>query len=291
MINIRSLIAVMLFMLPISLLAQKTFPYPDVPATLKSEKVRANYLGEHFWDRYDFRNNALIGNRDVSEQGFLNFINIVSDATAKDAALESFASKLVTNSHMLQYFMGLAAKYLAEPSSLVYDEALYILFLETIIAQKGISERDYQNAKFHLAMANKNRVGAKAANFGYLLRNGKRSELLKTKGKHILLFMGDPECDNCSVVKKEIMENHFLNKCIEDGTLTVLSVCVEGETDEWMQTPAPDNWIDACDDEQMIFGELLYDIPGLPVLYLLDKHHKVIMKNVQVFQVEQFFRK
>ena len=108
--NIRSLIAVILFVLPISLLAQKTFPYPDVPATLKSEKVRAKYLGEHFWDRYDFRNNALIGNRDVSEQGFLNFINIVSDATAKDAALEFFASKLVTNSHMLQYFMGLAAK-------------------------------------------------------------------------------------------------------------------------------------------------------------------------------------
>ena len=289
--NIRSLIAVILFMLPISLLAQKTFPYPDVPGTLKSEKARANYLVEHYWDRYDFRNSALIGNRDVSEQGFANFISMVSCATAKEAALESFASKVVANSHMLQYFMGLAAKYLAEPSSLVYDEALYILFLEKIIAQKGIAERDYQNAKFHLAMANKNRVGAKAANFSYLTRDGKRSELLKTKGKHILLFMGDPECDNCSVVKKEIMESHFLNKCIDDGTLTVLSVCVEGETDEWLQTPAPDNWIDACDDEQMIFGELLYDIPGLPALYLLDKHHKVIMKNVQVFQIEQFFRK
>ena len=140
-------------------------------------------------------------------------------------------------------------------------------------------------------MANKNRVGAKAANFSYLTRDGKRSELLKTKGKHILLFMGDPECDNCSVVKKELMANHFLNKCIEDGTLTVLSVCVEGKTEAWEQTPAPDKWIDACDDTQMIFGEMLYDIPGLPVLYLLDKNHKVIMKNVQLFQIEQFFRK
>ena len=128
--NMRNLVIVILLLLPFSLLAQKTFPYPDVPETLKSEKARANYLVEHYWDRYDFRNSALIGNRDVSEQGFVNFVSMVSCATAKEAAFESFASKVVANSHMLQYFMGLAAKYLAEPSSSVYDEALYILFLE-----------------------------------------------------------------------------------------------------------------------------------------------------------------
>lgn len=289
--NMRNLVIVILLLLPFSLLAQKTFPYPDVPATLKSEKARANYLGEHYWDRYDFRNNALIGNKDISEHGFVNFIGIVSDATAKDAAFESFTSKVVANNHMLQYFMGLAAKYLSDPSSSLYDDELYILFLEKIIARKGIAEREFENAKFNLSMAKKNRIGSKAANFTYLQRDGKRGELLKTKGKYILLFMGDPECDLCTDVKKELMANHFLNKCIADETLTVLSVCVEGKTEAWEQTPAPDKWIDACDDTQMIFGEMLYDIPGLPVLYLLDKNHKVIMKNVQLFQIEQFFRK
>ena len=288
--RIRNILSLILFLLPFSLLAQKTFPFPEIPVTVKGEKARANYQALHYWDNFDFRNNALIGNRNIAEMGFLNFVGIMTDVTRKEDAFDAFASKLVKNSHMLQYFMELGAEKLANPLSPMYDDALYIMFLEKIIAQEGVPEREYENARFNLSMANKNRVGAKAANFSYLKRNGKRSELGRTRGKYILLFMGDPECDICSVVKKELATSHLLEKCIEDGLLTVLSVCVEGETEMWKETPSPRKWIDACDDRQMIFGNLLYDIPGLPVLYLLDRKHRVVMKNAQVSQIEEFFR-
>lgn len=282
------LIAIFLFF-PLYITAQETFPLPDVPKTLKGVEARANYLASHYWDKIDFTDNALVGSKDISEQGFSNFISIMPYVTEKEAAFDCFASKLVSNSRLLQYFMALGVKYLAEPMSPVYNEELYILFLQRIVAQQGISERDYEDAKFDLSMAMKNRIGTKAANFTYLKRDGKRSELAKTNGEYILLFFGDPDCDICSVTKQEIASSSVLNTLIDSGMLTVLSVCVEGKTDVWKQTSAPAKWIDACDDKQAIYGKLLYDIPGLPVLYLLDKEHNVLMKNVQVPHIVEFF--
>lgn len=289
MTHFKVLLISILLYLPLCTTAQDTFPLPDVPTTLKGVEVRANYLALHYWDKFDFSDNTHIGNKDVTEQGFSNFISIMPYVSEKEAAFGSLAAKMVSNSRMLQYIMALGVKYLSEPMSPLYNEDLYIMFLQRIVAQEGISERDYEDAKFDLSMAMKNCIGTKAANFSYLKRDGKRSELAKTKGEYILLFMGDPDCDICSVTKEEIVSNAVLKKYIDSGTLTVLSVCVEGKTDMWEQTPSPAKWIDACDDKQVIYEKLLYDIPGLPILYLLDKEHNVIMKNVQVSHIAEFF--
>lgn len=288
--NIKRVFSIIFLLIPFFLFAQNGFPLPDVPQSLKGPELRANYLALHYWDRYDFGNDALIGNKDISEQGFSNFISIMPFVSEKDKAFGVLASKLVSKSQMLQYFMGLGIKYLAEPLSPVYNEELYILFLEKIVAQQGISERDYEDANFDLKMAKKNRIGTKATNFPFLKRNGKRGELKEVDGEYIILFFGDPECDICSDTKEEIISNTLLNGMINSGALTLLSVCVEGKTDVWDKSPLPSKWIDACDDKQVIYGKQLYDIPGLPILYLLDKEHKVLMKNVQVSHIVDFFR-
>ena len=140
-----------------------------------------------------------------------------------------------------------------------------------------------------LAMAKKNRIGAKAENFDFLIRGGKRGKLDKVKGEYIILLLGDPDCDICSKVKNEITTSNLLSGMIDSGRIVVLSVCVEGKTDSWLQTTLPDKWINACDDKQLIYRKRLYDIPGLPVLYLLDKEHRVLMKNIQVTHLEQYF--
>ena len=209
--------------------------------------------------------------------------------TKKEVAFAALASRMVSNSRMLRYFMGLATKYLAEPLSPVYNENLYIMFLESIIAQQGITGRDLKEAELDLAMAKKNRIGAKAENFDFLLRGGKRGKLDKVKGEYIILLLGDPDCDICSKVKNEITTSNLLSGMIDSGRIVVLSVCVEGKTDSWLQTTLPDKWINACDDKQLIYRKRLYDIPGLPVLYLLDKEHRVLMKNIQVTHLEQYF--
>ena len=55
-------------------------------------------------------------------------------------------------------------------------------------------------------------------------------------------------------------------------------MCVEGMSDAWKEPRAPVGWMDVCDDRMEIHRGLLYEIPGLPVLYLLDKNHRVLLK-------------
>ena len=291
MISIKRFVISIFLFLPTLLIAQDGFPLPDVPKTLKGPEVRANYLALHYWDNIDFKDNSLIGNKDVVEQGFSNFISIMPYVGEKEAAFGMLGSKLVANTRMLQYFLAVGMKYLAEPLSPVYDEELYIMFLKGIVSQEGISERDYEEVAFELEMARKNRIGTKAADFAFLRRDGKQGKLSKVKAEYILLFFGDPECDVCIEVKENLKSSTVLNSFVENGRLKILSVCVEGNTDAWKQTSLPHAWIDACDDKQVIYSELLYDIPGLPVLYLLDNEHNVVMKNVPLSYIEKFFEK
>ena len=289
--NIKSAILSILLFLPYFLVAQDGFPLPDVPKTLKGPEVRANYLALHYWDKIDFNDSSIIGNKEIVEQGFSNFISIMPYVGEKEAAFEMLGFRLVTNTKMLQYFLAVGMKYLSEPLSPVYNEELYIMFLNGIVSQQGISERDYEEVVFELGMARKNRIGTKAADFAFLKRDGKLGRLSKVKAEYILLFLGDPECDVCAEVKEDIKSSEVVASFIDNGRLKVLSVCVEGNTDAWRQTALPSTWIDACDDKQVIYSDLLYDIPGLPVLYLLDKEHNVVMKNVPLSYIELFLEK
>ena len=278
------------FFLPL-LAAAQGFPLPDVPKEVKGVEARANYLALHYWDRYDFTDNTLIGNVDISEQGFSNFISIMPYVTDKDAAFAQLAVNIASNQRMADYFVALGMKYLYEQASPVYDEGLYILMLEKILEQPALPENLRQEFGFDLKMAKKNRVGDVAADFSFITRAGERSTLLNTKGEYILLFLGDPECDYCTETKEQLLAMPVFGRLVADGSLKVLQVCVEGMSDAWKEYRAPERWIDACDDRMEIHKGLLYEIPGLPVLYLLDKNHRVLLKNSSPAAVENFFMK
>ena len=56
---------------------QQSFPYPALPDTLRSVEQRAGYLSEHYWDNYNFADTLMLKSEEVTEQGFVNFIDIL----------------------------------------------------------------------------------------------------------------------------------------------------------------------------------------------------------------------
>ena len=51
-----------------------SFPFPAIPEVLTSSEDRKAYLLTHYWEQLDFADTTLVNNRDVTEQGFVNFI-------------------------------------------------------------------------------------------------------------------------------------------------------------------------------------------------------------------------
>lgn len=269
-------------------LGSEVFPLPSVPDSLVTAKSRANYLALHYWDNIDFNDSTIIGNEDISEQGFSNFISIMPYVTQKEVAFAEFISKISLKPDVQDYFMAVAKKYLAESQSPVFNEELYIMMLQSLLSSDMLdsARRDKYSAILDTEM--KNRVGEVATDFEFMLRDGERGRLSEINAKYILVFFSDPDCDRCNSVKTQIDASAVVRIKLLLGDLALLSVCVEGDTDAWKRIKTPDEWIDACDEKCAIYDQELYDIPGLPSFYLLDSSHRVILRDVHFQLVENF---
>lgn len=269
-------------------LGSEVFPLPSVPDSLVTAKSRANYLALHYWDNIDFNDSTIIGNEDISEQGFSNFISIMPYVTQKEVAFAEFISKISLKPDVQDYFMAVAKKYLAESQSPVFNEELYIMMLQSLLSSDMLdsARRDKYSAILDTEM--KNRVGEVATDFEFMLRDGERGRLSEINAKYILVFFSDPDCDRCNSVKTQIDASAVVRIKLLLGDLALLSVCVEGDTDAWKRIKTPDEWIDACDEKGAIYDRELYDIPGLPSFYLLDSSHRVILRDVHFQLVENF---
>ena len=86
--------------------AQQSFPYPAIPDTLRSVEQRAGYLSEHYWDNYNFADTLLLKSKEVTEQGFVNFIDILNrfnlDNASKGVAHKDIAQKDITRKDITQ---------------------------------------------------------------------------------------------------------------------------------------------------------------------------------------------
>ena len=269
-------------------LGSEVFPLPSVPDSLVTTESRANYLALHYWDNIDFNDSTIIGNEDISEQGFSNFISIMPYVTQKEVAFAEFISKISLKPDVQDYFMAVAKKYLAESQSPVFNEELYITMLQSLLSSDMLDSARRAKYSVILDTEMKNRVGEVATDFEFMLRDGERGRLSEIDAKYILVFFSDPDCDRCNSVKAQIDASAVVRIKLLLGDLALLSVCVEGDTDAWKRVKTPDEWIDACDEKCAIYDQELYDIPGLPSFYLLDSSHRVILRDVHFQLVENF---
>lgn len=269
-------------------LGSEVFPLPSVPDSLVTTESRANYLALHYWDNIDFNDPTIIGNEDISEQGFSNFISIMPYVTQKEVAFAEFVSKISLKPDVQDYFMAVAKKYLAESQSPVFNEELYITMLQSLLSSDMLDSARRAKYSVILDTEMKNRVGEVATDFEFMLRDGGRGRLSEINAKYILVFFSDPDCDRCNSVKTQIDASAVVRIKLLLGDLALLSVCVEGDTDAWKRIKTPDEWIDACDEKCAIYDQELYDIPGLPSFYLLDSSHRVILRDVHFQLVENF---
>lgn len=269
-------------------LGSEVFPLPSVPDSLVTTESRANYLALHYWDNIDFNDSTIIGNKDISEQGFSNFISIMPYVTQKEIAFSEFVSKISLKPDVQDYFMAVAKKYLAESQSPVFNDELYIMMLQSLLSSDMLDSARRAKYSMILDTEMKNRVGEVATDFEFMLRDGGRGKLSEINAKYILVFFSDPDCDRCSLVKAQIDASAVVRIKLLLGDLALLSVCVEGDTDAWKRIKTPDEWIDACDEKCAIYDQELYDTPGLPSFYLLDSSHRVILRDVHFQLVENF---
>ena len=180
--------------LPCVLKAQDVrFPLPEVPLVLSKPADKANYVALHYWDHFDFKDNSLIEKPEITEQGWVEFISLVSQVTERKEAFAAFAQHMTENPKMQAYFLELSEHYLFDNFSPVYDEELYLLLVDEMLKQSSLSLVQRERLRYQRRRILKNRVNQPVTDFSFMQRNGKRMNLKVVKAEYILLYLNDPE--------------------------------------------------------------------------------------------------
>lgn len=251
--------------------AQQSFPYPAIPDTLRSVEQRAGYLSEHYWDDYNFADTLLLKSKEVTEQGFVNFIDILNrfsldnaskdnaqkDITRKDITqkgisrkgISCFTRKAFTNAAAKERFENLIEHYFEDQQSPVRNDRVYLMFLEEMKNSPCFDETEKERIAFKIKTTNKNLPGDIAINFKFKDENGKEHQLSDYKNQKVILYFYDPDCENCHKVSA------------------------------WLQTqtiPADIKVLKMIADTHISH---VYSLKNMPTIFLLDKENKVILKD------------
>lgn len=265
---------------------QAQFPFPEIPATLRTPETRKDFLLRNYWTCFDFANQALLKNRSVTEQGVVNFIDLLTDGHTSEelteASLKALVDAMMPYTEAREAIGEIVKNYLYAPYSPMHNEELYAHYLRIITNHATTPEAERQRATYLLRLIERNRPGEQATDFTYYNRKGKGMTLAQTpvEGNRLILLFYDPECDECRLLLNRMKADVQLNEAIRTKQLSVLAIYTEGDKEMWKATlpTLPDHW-QAGTDRNMIKEKSLYDLKTMPCLYLLDAQKRVLVKD------------
>ncbi len=272
----------------------KIFALPVIPALLNTPESRADYLVRHYWENVDFADTTYLDHREVMEQAWVDYIDIMKLVPEETAisAIKQMYKDAGKKKKVFFYFTDLAEKYLYDPNSPMRNEELYIPVLDAMLESSVLDDTEKILPKGRRELAEQNRLGRQAEDFTYTLVSGKSGTLYGVKADYTLLFINNPGCHACEEGIKELKQAPAINKEFEAGNLKILSVYPDEDKEEWERhlSDFPKEWINGYDKKLMIKEKNLYDLKAIPTLYLLDKNKKVLLKDVVVGQIEQYLQ-
>ncbi|MDD3286056.1 MAG: hypothetical protein PHI14_01000 [Bacteroidales bacterium] len=111
----------------------------------------------------------------------------------------------------------------------------------------------------------------KFMDFNYITTSLVEETLYNTKAPYILLYFYNPECEDCTKIKKELSKSKELKELIEKGVIEVLAILPDVEKEYWLDKKKfiPEKWKNCwIENDKPIIHTYLRT---LPTFYLLDE--------------------
>ncbi len=273
----------------------KSFSNVAIPDSLVLPEDRAAYLITHYWDNFDFSDTTYIHIPEVTEQAFVSYLSVLPH-TGKETVEASIAAMLTrtiaedATGKMYPYFLNLYREYLYDPNSPMRNDEFYIPVTEYIIGNPVNDFSTKERAGFDLSVMLKNRQGAVATDFGYITATGVKGTLHKLSKDYTIIYFHNPDCMACEEAANFMNNSSLLNRLVESGKLDILALYADDDLEVWKRyrNQTPSLWISARDEPHIIRSKAVYELRAMPSLYLLDKHKKVLLKDVNAIVIESY---
>ena len=192
------------------------------------------------------------------------------------ATMETLAKDPKAYRQMLE----LAERRFSNPADAIHNEGLYLVVLKHATDKYVLSGAEIERQRLLLEGAKKNMIGSVATNFDYVTANDKSThQLNELQSDYILIYFNNPDCEACETVKQRLAESPLINQMVNDKKLIVLAIYPYDDQKLWKKAKDPKMMINGWNQSRQIEYAELYDLPTLPCFYLLNREHKVLIKN------------
>ena len=275
----------------------RDFPRAEVPAMYADMGDRIIWASTHFWDRFTdttrlYACDSVTVNgvtRDNVEEQMGIFVTLAEQLSVDEGGkavarlydrIDAFERKY-PDSNVFEELCEMTRRYLYDPNSPVRDEDLYGAFVERLAGSDLIDPAYRKGYAWDARMCRLNRVGTKAADFSFTDTNGRLRTLYGIQAEYTVLIFGNPGCHACQEIMEAMSASPEITALIASGRIKVVDVYIDEDLDDWMAhiPEYPASWINGYDQDYHIRGDLLYNVRGIPSVYLLDANKTVLMKD------------
>lgn len=268
--------------------ADTLFPYPVAPDSMKTLQDRCSYVVEHFWDKCNMR--QAFSHRVKLNDAFGHYVELLPYASA-EVAHRSVDRLLEGNSRNPEYLLGLAQMaegYLYSDTARMSIDEIYVKFINAVNNCKKIKNADKARYQAQGLILNNCQVGMTAPDIELTMADGTSTHLDSITDAHIILFFNDPDCGDCALARTRLSADWNISQFIKRGQLKIVSV-FPGEPDDetWTsyRSRIPAEWISGAAPD----ADRLYDLRQPPVIYYLDRQHKILSKTMTAQQLIDAF--
>ena len=145
-----------------------------------------------------------------------------------------------------------------------------------------VDEEFLTKLKDRVAHIKPNLLWAVAPNFKVETLNAQSFELAKDKADATVLVFWEPSCSHCKVAIPKI---DSIARKYDPKRLHVIGFMTTGDGPEWQKYVLEHKlewWINVWDPYRKTGFHDNYDIYSTPVIYVLDKNHKIVIKRIGV---------
>lgn len=275
---------------------------PILPNGRKDSSFQYYYFREHYFDKTDLNDNRLVytpvfHNKmetymtkvvvQIPDSISLAADNLIARAK-KSREISKWCIYWITNHYETSQFMGMDAVFVHMVEK-YYNDTQATFWVDDALRYKIVDRADILKNTL---------IGNAAANLTMPDTSGRYQSLYNIKAKYTFVLFWDATCGRCKeeIPKlKELYEKLNSKPAAIPGlkNFEVYAVSLTADAEEW-RTYVKKNelkWINVSDLKHETNFRRMYDVYSTPVVYLLDKDKKIVVKRLTVEQVEDYISK
>ena len=194
-------------------------------------------------------------------------------------ALLAFNCLAATDENSSLERLRFAEEHFASPSDSLHNEEAYIAALLDVINDSTLDKSEKVRPRFLLESAMKNRIGTLAADLELTTPDGNTCHLHELDSVLTLVFFNSPDCGSCQINKERLDTIQVINDYINSGLLQIVAIYPYDDRELWCDAHYPTNMLNFWNEDQAIYNDDVYELPCMPVYYLLNRDKKVLIKN------------